>query len=155
MDKPIQHFYPEELCKCYGCGLNNDQGLQLKSYWNGEEAVARFTPQKQHIALPGYVYGGLLASLIDCHGVGTAAAVATAKHKPPAEDQDNPMQRYVTASLHVYFKRPTPLGEELFLRGWLKEERGNKLVVEVEISVKNEVKVRGEVVAAPMPETMK
>ena len=47
-------------------------GLQIKSYWDGDETVTRFTPRPQHTAIPGYVYGGLIASLIDCHSTGTA-----------------------------------------------------------------------------------
>jgi acyl-coenzyme A thioesterase PaaI-like protein len=148
MDTPIQHQYSQELCYCYGCGRYNDQGLKIESYWDGQEAVARFTPRKYHIALPGYVYGGLLASLIDCHGVGTAAAVAR------DSNGSGPLGRYVTAALHVYFKRPTPLGKELLLRGWLKEKKKDKLAITVEISVQGEVKVQGEVLAAPMPESM-
>ncbi len=72
--KAFQDYYPEELSHCYGCGRRNEHGHQLKSYWDGDESVASFTPHAYHIAIPGYVYGGLIASLIDCHCTGTAAA---------------------------------------------------------------------------------
>jgi len=61
----------------------------------------------------------------------------------------------VTASLHVYFMRPTPLGPELVLKGRLKEKQKNKMVIEVEVFAGDEVKVKGEVVAAPMPRAMR
>ena len=75
-EKAFQDYYPDALSHCYGCGRLNEHGLQLKSYWDGEETVAVFHPQPYHMAIPGYVYGGLLASIIDCHGTGTAAAAA-------------------------------------------------------------------------------
>ena len=111
----IQDFYAAELSHCYGCGRLNADGLQLKSYWDGEETVAIFHPQPYHTAIPGYVYGGLLASIIDCHGTGTAAAAAYR-----AEQRDlgtEPPIRFLTASLHVDYRRPTPLGVPLQLHG--------------------------------------
>ena len=75
-EKAFQDYYPENVSCCYGCGRLNEQGLQIKSYWDGEETVCTYTPREYHIAIPGYVYGGLIASLIDCHCTGTAAAAA-------------------------------------------------------------------------------
>jgi acyl-coenzyme A thioesterase PaaI-like protein len=143
---PVQHRYAEDLSYCYGCGKNNDHGLHITTHWNGEEGLGRFTPRPEHIALPGFVYGGMLASLVDCHGVATAAAASCAA--------DGQLPRFVTASLHVDFLRPTPLGPELELVAKVKERKGRKVVVEVEISVLGEVRVRGQVVAAPMPQAM-
>ena len=71
MDKPaFQDYYPEDLSVCYGCGRLNKHGLKIKSYWDGEESVCRFQPKPYHTAVTGYVYGGLIASLIDCHSTG-------------------------------------------------------------------------------------
>jgi len=114
-EKAFQDYYPEPLAHCYGCGRMNPHGHQLKSYWDGEETVAHFTPEPYHIAVPGYVYGGLLASLIDCHGTGSAAAAAY-RAAGRAMDTEPPF-RFLTASLHVDYLRPTPLGPELELRG--------------------------------------
>ena len=61
----FQDHYPDDLAHCYGCGRLNQHGHQLKSHWDGHETVAHFTPEPYHIAIPGYVYGGLIASLID------------------------------------------------------------------------------------------
>ncbi|MEJ2429539.1 MAG: PaaI family thioesterase, partial [Deltaproteobacteria bacterium] len=74
--KAFQDYYPDELSYCYGCGRLNEHGLQLKSHWDGEETVAIFHPKPYHIAIPDYIYGGLIASLIDCHGTGTASAAS-------------------------------------------------------------------------------
>jgi len=64
MTPPIQDLYPDDFAHCFGCGRHNPHGHQLKSFEQGEEVVAHFTPSAHHIAVPGFVYGGLLASLV-------------------------------------------------------------------------------------------
>lgn len=150
--KAFQDYYPDDLSHCYGCGRLNEQGLQIKSHWDGDESVAIFTPQPYHTAIPGYVYGGLIASLIDCHGTGTAAA-ATYRAEGREMDTDPPL-RFVTASLHVDYLRPTPLGVPLEVRGKIEEVKGRKVTVSATVSAEGEVCVRGEVVAVQMPEHM-
>jgi acyl-coenzyme A thioesterase PaaI-like protein len=149
----IQDTYPDELAHCYGCGRLNERGLHLKTYWDGEETVTRFTPADHLIAIPGYVNGGLLASLLDCHGTGTAAGAA---YRGENRGMDTPpAHRFVTASLHVEYLRPTPLGVELEVRGRVKAIQGRKVVVEATISAAGHVTVTGEVVAVEMPESMR
>ncbi len=151
-EKSFQDHYPEHTAHCYGCGRFNELGHQLKSFWDGDESVARFTPRPEHIAIPGYVYGGLLASLIDCHGTGTAAAAA---YRAEGRDMDTePAHRFLTGSLHVDFLKPTPLGVELEVRGKVKENKGRKIVVEEWIVANGEITVRGEVVAVEVPEKL-
>lgn len=149
----FQDYYPDELSYCYGCGRLNEHGLQLKSYWEGEEAVARYTPRPYHMAIPGYVYGGLIASLIDCHGTGTASAAAY--RAVGREMGTEPALRYVTAALSVQYLRPTPLGVELEVHGRVKELGERKVVVEAEVRAEGQVCARGEVVAVRMPEWMR
>jgi hypothetical protein len=60
--RAFQDHYPDDLSHCYGCGRLNPDGLQIKSFWDGEESICRFQPRACHTALPGYVYGGLIAS---------------------------------------------------------------------------------------------
>jgi acyl-coenzyme A thioesterase PaaI-like protein len=115
-----------------------------------EETVAVFQPQPYHMAIPGYVYGGLLASIIDCHGTGTAAAAAYWAEQRAMDTQ--PPIRFLTASLHVDYLRPTPLGVPLELRGRVKEFQGRKVIVSVSVSANGHVCVRGEVVAVHVPE---
>jgi acyl-coenzyme A thioesterase PaaI-like protein len=147
-DQAFQDAYPDELSHCYGCGRLNPEGLQLKSYWDGDETVARFQPRPSHMAIPGYVYGGLLASLIDCHGTGTASAAAGRAYP------DEAPLRFVTASLHVDYLRPTPIDAELEIRGVIKELKERKVVVAATVSARGEVCARGEVIAVRMPEKM-
>ena len=148
--KAFQDYYPDDSSYCYGCGRLNEKGLQIKSYWDGEKSVARFVPRPEHMAIPGYVYGGLLASLIDCHGTGTAAAAA-ARDESRAIDSE-PAIRFVTGSLKVDYLRPTPLGPELELRGTVREIKPRKVIVAIDLLAEGEVCVRGEVTAVRLPE---
>ncbi|MDH4209169.1 MAG: PaaI family thioesterase [Anaerolineae bacterium] len=152
-EKAFQDYYPEDLSHCYGCGRLNEYGHQIKSYWDGEESVCTFMPQPYHVAIPGYVYGGLIASLIDCHATGTAAAAAYRAQGRPMDTE--PPLRYLTGSLHVDFLRPTPIGVPLEVRGRVKEIKGRKVVVEATVSAQGEVCARGEVVAVQMPENLR
>ena len=149
-EKAFQDYYPDNVAHCYGCGRLNENGLQIKSYWDGEEAICTYTPRPYHTAIPGYVYGGLIASLIDCHSTGTAAAAAYRAAGRPMETE--PAFRFVTASLQVDYLRPTPLGVPLELRATVKEIKGRKVVVSSTLSAAGEVCARGEVVAVQVPE---
>ncbi len=151
-EKAFQDYYPEYFAHCYGCGSMNEDGHQVKSYWDGDESVCHFQPKPYHTAIRGYVYGGLLASLVDCHGTGTAAAAGYRTEKR-AMDSEPPL-RYLTASLHVDYLKPTPLGLLLEIRGKVKEVKGRKIVIEEWIVVNGEITVRGEVVAVQVPEQL-
>ena len=147
--KAVQDFYPDDFNICYGCGQRNEHGLHLRTYVTEDDTTATFIPQPYHTAIRGYVYGGLIASLIDCHGTGTAAAAA---YKAAGRDLgSDPPFRFVTAALHVDYLKPTPIGVPLQLRGHAKEVKGRKVVVEVVLSAAGEVCARGEVVAVQTP----
>lgn len=151
-EKAFQDTYPDDLSHCYGCGRLNKSGLQLKSYWDGGESVAIFQPQPHHIGVPGFVYGGLLASIIDCHCTGTAAAASyRAEDREPGTE---PVLRFVTASLQVDYLRPTPLGPPLEIRGRVTELKGRRVMVQATVSAEGEVCVKGEVVAVQIPKEM-
>jgi len=150
MTQAFQDYYPDNLAQCYGCGRNNPHGHHIKTVWDGDETVTRFTPQPYHTAVPGFVYGGLIASLIDCHSTGTAAA---AMYRAEGREMDTlPAYRFVTASLHVDFLKPTPLGGELEIRGRVREIKGRKVVMESTLWAGGVATARGEVVAVQMPE---
>ncbi len=150
-DPAFQDLYAEDYSHCYGCGRLNADGLQIKTHWEGEESVTRYLPRPYHIAIPGFVYGGLLASLLDCHGTGTAAAAA-ARAQGRTLDGD-PALRYVTASLKVDYLKPTPMSVTLEIRGRVKEVKGRKVVVEETLYANGVATVKAEVVAVQMPST--
>lgn len=148
-DSAIQDLYPDSFAHCYGCGRLNPDGLHVRTIWDGVGS-ARFMPGPHHVALPGFVYGGLLASLIDCHGIGTAAAAAMqAAGEVPGRD---PSPRFVTASLHVDYLKPTPVGLELVLTARPRDVGSRKVLVDVEVEAGGVVTARGEVLAVRMPE---
>ena len=149
-NKAFQDYYPDKFSHCYGCGRLNPHGLQIKSYWDGDETVATVQPEPYHTAMPGYVYGGYIASIIDCHGTGTAAAAAYRAENRTMDTE--PAHRFVTASLHVDFLRPTPIGVPLEVRGKIKEIKGRKVVVTATVSANGEICARGEVIAVKIPE---
>ncbi len=152
-DKAFQEYYPEEFSHCYGCGRLNANGLQLKSYWDGDESYALFQPEQKHMAIPGFVYGGLIASLIDCHSTGTAAA---ASYREQGRTMDTePGIRFVTASLQVDYLAPTPLEAQLEIRGIVTELTQKKVIVEAKVMADGKVCAKGRVVAVRLPESMR
>ena len=148
----LQDLYPDDFSHCYGCGRLNTNGLHVKSEWRDGEAMARFTPAPYHMALPGFVYGGLIASLADCHAMATAAGASLiAAGARPGHD---PTPRFVTASLRVDFLRPTPLGPELLLRATPSEVGERKILVDVSLSAEGVECARAHVVAVRAPASM-
>ncbi len=152
MQKAFQDFYPDEFSHCYGCGRLNEHGLQIKSVWDGEESVTFYSPDDRYMAMPGFVYGGLIASLIDCHCTGTAAAASYKKEERPMDSE--PAFRFVTASLKVDYLAPTPLGTTLEIRGRVLEIKGKKVVVEAKVMAGKTLCATGTVVAVMLPPTM-
>jgi len=149
MQKAFQDHYPDDVAHCYGCGYLNEKGLQIKSRWEGDEAVCRYTPRPEHTAFPGFVYGGLIASLVDCHSMGTAAmAWMRARGLDIARD---PAERFVTGTLTVKYLRPTPIGKTLELRARAVEVGERKVVVDCRVIVDDVVCATGHVVGIRMP----
>lgn len=147
--KAFQDYYEDAHSNCFGCGRLNERGLKIKSYWDGEESVCRFILQPYHTAMAGYVYGGLIASIIDCHGTGTAAAAA---YRAAGRDMGTaPHLRFVTASLHVNYLHPTPIDTTLELRGKVREIRGRRVTVDISLSAKGQTCATGEVIAVQIP----
>ena len=148
----LQDLYPADFAHCYGCGRLNTNGLHVKSEWTDGEAIARFKPAPYQMALPGFVYGGLIASLADCHAMATAAAASmVAAGALPGRD---PTPRFVTASLHIDFLRPTPLGPELLIRARPVEVGERKVIVELSVIAEGAECARARVVAVRAPMTM-
>jgi len=152
MKPAIQDFYPEDFSHCSGCGRLNAHGHQFKTRRDGDETVTHFTPEPHELSVPGFVYGGLIGALIDCHAMATASAAAL--EAAGQEVGAAPSPRFVTASLKVDFLKPTPIGVVLEARGRIKERGDRKSVVEVEVWADGEITARGLVVAVPMPASM-
>lgn len=148
----LQDLYPDSYAHCHGCGRLNEHGLHVRSTWQDGACEARFRPAPQHMAMPGYVYGGLIASLVDCHAMATAAGAWMVAHgETPGED---PTQRFVTASLTVDYLKPTPMGAELVLRARASEVGDRKVKVDVSVEADGVECARGRVTAVRLPDTM-
>lgn len=141
-EKAFQDYYPDDYSHCYGCGRLNEKGHQIKSFWDGDESVCRIMPEKHYTGgMKDIVYGGLIASLMDCHGAGTAAAAKAREFE--IEMKPGAMPRFVTASLKVDYLAPTPVGVELELRAKVEEIKGRKVIVSVTLFAENTVRARG------------
>lgn len=148
----IQDEYGKDFAWCYGCGRLNEDGLRLRTGWDGEDTVTFYEPRKEHTAIPGFVYGGLLASLVDCHGTGSASLALHRKNgHEPGSGEEPP--RFVTGSLHVDFLKPTPQGKTLKAVGKVEEIHPKKFKVNVEVFAEDVKVANGEVIAVLMPST--
>lgn len=145
MMKAIQDHYLPQFAHCFGCGPSNPHGLHLKSYLLEDRTEARFTPAPQFRGgVPGNVYGGMIASLLDCHGTASAAAFAS-RERGRVVGADEPPIRFVTASLQLHFRRPTPLGQELLITGTLRSIEGRKAFIGLSLTADGEECARGEI----------
>ncbi len=148
----IQDTYPDDVAHCYGCGRLNPEGHQIKTFLEGERTVTRFTPKPFHTAVPGFTYGGLIASLIDCHATGSAAIFKLLSEGKTVGSV--PAPRFVTAHLEVDYLKPTPLAP-LVLFGRALEVKERKVVVATELYAEEALTAKGHAVLVLMPETMR
>ncbi|MBD7945291.1 MULTISPECIES: PaaI family thioesterase [Psychrobacillus] len=148
----IQDEYPDDFAWCYGCGRLNEEGYHLKTYWNGDKTETVYHPREEHIAIPGFVYGGLIGAIVDCHGTGSAALALHRKNGfEPGSGETPP--RFVTGSLHVDFLKPTPQKVELKAIGTVEEIHPKKWKVTSEVYAGDTLCAKGEVIAVVMPAT--
>jgi len=150
--KAVQDYYADDYSWCYGCGRLNEEGLHLRTGWDGDKTVTIYEPRPEHTAIPGFIYGGLIASLVDCHGTGSASAALHKKNGQKLGDGTEP-PRFVTASLNVNYLKPTPAGVPLKAVGIPEEIHPKKWKIHTEVYADGECVVKGEVVAAVMPKT--
>jgi acyl-coenzyme A thioesterase PaaI-like protein len=113
--------------------MHNPDGLQIKSYWDGDVGVCSFHPQRTHMANGDHLNGGIMATILDCHSVGTACA-ALFKAEGRALDSDPPID-VVTASIKVDYLQPTPMTAPIVLRARVREISGKKITVTCSASV--------------------
>lgn len=150
----IQDDYPDDFAWCFGCGRLNEVGYQFRTVWEKGKTITVYESSKKENGggIPGFVYGGFIASLIDCHGTGSAAlALHRQNGFEPGSGEEPP--RFVTASLHVDYVKPTPQGVALKAVGEVAEIHPKKWKVSVEVFAENTLCAIGEVFAVIMPAT--
>lgn len=138
---------------CWGCGVANEHGLHVTSYWandgdgsEGDETVCDWQPQPYHVASPGILSGGIIASLIDCHSAATACATAYRAQGRAISAEDPRL--YVTASLNVTYLRPTPSTAPVRLRARVTAATERRMTVACSLYSGETECARGEVVCA-------
>ncbi len=135
---------------CYGCGADNPDGMQIKSYWDGDETVCTYTPRPEQSAGPlQYLYGGTIASLIDCHSVGTA--MANYYRREGREIGEGEAIWCVTARLTVNYLAPTPIDRDVTLRAAIEECHEKKTIVTCRFYSGDTQTAAGEVIAVRVP----
>lgn len=145
----FQDLYAEDFSHCFGCGRNNQHGHHLKSYWNDEmnETIAKIMPSKVYTGgVPDHLYGGMIASLLDCHGAASAAAFKSKALDIPF-DGSVYLTRCVTGSLLVNFIKPTPIESEILIQGTLISIEGRKIKVGLSLTVNDDICATAEMLA--------
>jgi len=146
--KAIQDQLPDN--HCYGCGPDNPKGFRIKSYYDGEVSRCRFQPRPEHSAGPEqFVYGGLIASLIDCHSVGTSMAAFYEKEGRPIGEGE-PIW-CVTGRLAVNYLKPTPIDRPIDLEAVVEELGERKAKIRCKVTSEGEATAEGEVLAIRVP----
>ncbi|UCG26568.1 MAG: PaaI family thioesterase [Chloroflexota bacterium] len=136
--------------ECWGCSPVNGQGLQIKSYWEGEEAIATFQPEPQYIAGPKHIVnGGIVATIVDCHCANTA--IADSYRREGREIGSLPIIWYVTASLKVDYLCPMLIAGPVVLRARIESFSERKTIVTCDVYSQEKICASGNVLAVRVP----
>ena len=145
MTRSLQDSIPGH---CFGCGPLNSEGLQIKSFWLGDEVVCAWRAQPKHIGYPGILYGGVIASVVDCHCIWTAMAYA---HRQAGEEAGSlSAHKFVTAALSVQYRKPVHIENAIELRARVVDFGERKAVVHCTVHSANVLVVEAEVVVVRM-----
>ena len=123
---------------CFGCGPANAEGLQIKSYPIENGLKMTFETEEMHQAFPGMINGGIIGTLMDCHGNWTAAMAIMESRKetePPCT---------VTARYSVKLRRPTPHGVPLEITSQVESLDGDRAEISMKLIANGELCAQGE-----------
>ena len=144
--KPREYFQdhmPGNVC--FGCGAENHHGLQIKSYWDGEESISIWHSKEKYHGWPSLMNGGIMATLIDCHCMGTAMAYA---YKSEGRSMGSlPEYRYATGTMNIKYLKPTSNDHPVELRAKVTEHKGRKTTVECSFFSQGTLTATAEVIA--------
>lgn len=123
-----ERFAPDG--RCFGCGPANEHGLRIRSFEADDgTVVAEWQALPEHEAFDGFVNGGILGTVIDCHSNWTAIAALVGRDGADAAPST------VTAEFSVRFRRPTPSDRPLRIIGRATEVAYDRVTVETTIEV--------------------
>jgi len=147
-DKAFQDHWGHN--DCWGCGANNPEGLHIKSFWSEENSVSEWIPLEHHKAGPdGFLNGGIIATLIDCHSVATAIADCYRQEGRGLDTE--PLLWCVTATMKIDYLRPVSTSQAVILKAGIVKRDGRKIRVKCELYSGGKVCVRGDVLAIKVP----
>lgn len=144
-NKAVQDKWPDIVTHCWGCGRNNENGLQIKSLWEGDECICTWKPEEHHCAYPGRGCGGIIATILDCHCINTAASAAYIAEG--REIGSEPLIIYATGLLSVKYLKPTPLDKPWIFKARVKNVKEKKSTISCSLFV-NEMECTTGVVEA-------
>jgi acyl-coenzyme A thioesterase PaaI-like protein len=139
----FQDHMPENVC--FGCGIHNPDGLQIKSFWEGKESICKWMPEEKYHGWADLLNGGIMATLIDCHCMGTAMADAYRREERSLDSE--PVYRYATGTLNVKYLAPTSTHHEVELRAVVTEVKGRKTVLKCDMISQGKKTAEADVVA--------
>ena len=139
----FQDNMPENVC--FGCGIHNPEGLQIKSYWEGDEAVCVWQSEEKYHGWRGLMNGGIMATLIDCHCMGSAMAHAYREENRPLDSM--PEYRYATGTLNIRYLKPTPNDKPVELRATVTDVKGRKTTMHCDFLCEGVKTAEAEVIA--------
>lgn len=152
----IQETYGKRFQNCWGCGVQNESGLHLKSFpsEDGSRCVCKFTPESQYTGgVPGNLYGGMIAMIFDCHGIASAAWFNY--RKEASELYENTIiDRYITGRLEIDFLSPVPMEKEIIVTAEPEEIGERKIIVKMEMEADGKLRARARMVAVKVKADM-
>jgi|TARA_B110000116_G_C16777127_1_gene556332 hypothetical protein len=138
----FQNYMPNNVC--FGCGKNTKEGLHIKSYWNGICSECLWTPREVHQGWSNIMNGGIIATLIDCHCMGTSMAYAYKSEGRGLESL--PEYRYATGTIKVKYIAPTP-NKKIKLIAKIESYSEKKIFLKCNLISDNTITVQAEVLA--------
>lgn len=139
----FQDYMPENIC--FGCGVHNDDGLHVKSYWEGDESVCHWQSEAKYQGWPKLLNGGVMATLVDCHCICTAVAHAYRLENRTLDTA--PEYRYATGTLNIKYLLPTPNDHMVEIRARISEVKNKKMVLNCDIYSQGKKTAEAEVIA--------
>ena len=140
----FQNYMPGNVC--FGCGQANADGLQIQSFWENDDCVCIWNPSEKYQGWPGLACGGIISTLIDCHCMASAMAIAVRNENRPLGSE--PEYRFATGTLNIKFLKPTPITSPLTLRAKVSNIKNARIyTLRCDLFAENEITVEAEVTA--------
>ena len=136
-DESVQERHaPNSIC--FGCGPANADGLKIRSFPIENGLKMTFQTSDAHQAFPGMINGGIIGTLLDCHGNWTAAIAIM------ADRGDNTPPCTVTARYTIKLRRPTPHDVPLEITSQVESLDGDRAEISMTLTADGEVCARGD-----------